>query len=181
MFEEPLIYSSLEPIIRIVIQGILGFIGLVIILKNSGKRTLTKMNAFDLVITLTYSSIFANLMMNPKTTLVQAIVAFSLLTLMQMVVAYLSVRSKSFANMVKSSPTLLLHEGKILHDVLKRERLLEEELCASLRSSGFADFKNVHAAVLETNGDISVIGRKNDNIVKSTVDNFVKNDEDVGN
>jgi uncharacterized membrane protein YcaP (DUF421 family) len=72
-------------------------------------------------------------------------------------VVEISYRFKSFRRVMEGSPTILVHDGKILSENLKRERLTVDDLEAALRRNGLATIEEVRFAVLEDNGQISVI------------------------
>ncbi|HWL80919.1 MAG TPA: hypothetical protein VNR89_08200 [Roseomonas sp.] len=83
---------------------------LVLMLRISGKRTLAKLNAFDLIVTVALGSTPATVLLNKSAALTGGVLAFVLLAGLQYVVAWLSARSDRFDDLVKSEPTLLLHE-----------------------------------------------------------------------
>jgi uncharacterized membrane protein YcaP (DUF421 family) len=76
---------------------------------------------------------------------------------LQYAVAWLSVRSPLVARVVKSEPTMLLYQGKYLHDSMRQERVTEDEIKAAVRAQGFAGLGNIKAAGLEANGEPIVI------------------------
>jgi uncharacterized membrane protein YcaP (DUF421 family) len=59
---------------------------------------------------------------------------------------------------VRAEPTALLHGGRLLHEKLRRERVVEEEVLQAVRSAGHASLARVRAVVLETDGSFSVVG-----------------------
>lgn len=153
-------FNGWDPIIRIAIVGILGYIGLILILRISGKRTLSKMNAFDFVVTVALGSILASILLSKDVALAEGLTAFLVLIGMQYIVAWLSVRSRSVSKLIKSNPQLLFYEGEFLRDTMKAERILEVEILQAARSSGLGSLEEVKAIILETDGSISVIQSK---------------------
>jgi uncharacterized membrane protein YcaP (DUF421 family) len=150
-------FSSWYDILRVIIVGTLGYIALVALLRVSGKRTLSKMNMFDFVVTVALGSTFATLLLSKDVTLAEGTTALALLILLQYIVAWLSVRSKRFRRIVKGDPTLLLFRGEYLHDTMKAERIAAEEVRFAVRSHGFDDMSEVGAVVLETDGTLTVV------------------------
>jgi len=130
---------------------------LVVLLRASGKRTLAKLNAFDLVVTVSIGSTLATVLLNRSISLSEGVLAFALLIGLQYLVAWLSVRSTRFGNWVKSEPTLLVYEGRILPQALRTQRVTQEEVMASLRSAGLARPDETTVVVLETDGSLSVV------------------------
>jgi uncharacterized membrane protein YcaP (DUF421 family) len=144
-------------LVRVLVVGTLAYASLVALLRVSGKRTLSKMNAFDLVVTVALGSTFATVLLSEGVALAEGVLAFMLLIFLQFVIAWLSVRSDAFQAIVKSRPKLLLHRGHLLHDALRAERVTVEEVRAAARSQGLASLEEVGAIVLETDGTFSVL------------------------
>ena len=84
---------------------------LLLLLRVSGKRTLTKMNAFDLVVTVALGSTLATVLLTKSVALAEGITAFVLLIFLQFVLTWLFVRSQAASRLVKSEPTLLVYQG----------------------------------------------------------------------
>ena len=150
-------FDSWYGLLRVLVVGILAYTALVLLLRVSGKRTLAKLNAFDLIVTVALGSTLATVLLSKSVALVEGLAAFVLLAGLQYLVAWLSVRSSRFSDLVKSEPTLLLHRGRFLDGALRAQRVTRAEILAALRSSGAAEPGRVAAVVLETDGSLSVI------------------------
>lgn len=150
-------FDSWFGLLRVVIVGTLAYIALVVLLRASGKRTLAKLNAFDLIVTVALGSTLATVLLSKSVALLEGLVAFALLAGLQYLVAWISVRSPRFSDFVKSEPTLLLHHGRFLEGAMRAQRVTQAEVLAALRGSGAADPGQVVAVVLETDGSLSVI------------------------
>lgn len=144
-------------LLRVAVVGTLAYAALVAMLRVSGKRTLSKLNAFDLVVTVALGSTLATVLLSKSVALAEGLLAFALLIGLQWAVATLSVHSPHFSNLVKSEPKLLLHRGRFLDGALRDERVTRDEVLAALRSSGVADAADVAAVVLETDGSLNVM------------------------
>ena len=143
--------------IRIALMSVFAYAALVVLLRISGKRTLSKMNAFDLVVTVAMGSMLATVILTKDISLVEGLTAFAILIFLQFVVTFLSVRSAAVSRFVKSEPCLLLHNGRFLHRALLSQRVTEDEVRAAVRSQGIADLASVAAVILETDASFSVI------------------------
>jgi uncharacterized membrane protein YcaP (DUF421 family) len=152
-----MLFESGRALLQTLVVGSLAYVALVLLLRMSGKRTLAKWNAFDLVVTVAFGSTLATMLLSRETTLAQGVVAFALLVGLQWTITRLSVRSRTVERWVKARPRLLLYEGELQHDALAAERVTESEVRAALRSHGIAGLEDVHAVVLETDGSFSVI------------------------
>ncbi|SCY93535.1 DUF421 domain-containing protein [Microvirga guangxiensis] len=142
---------------RVLAVGTLAYVALVAILRISGKRTLTKLNAFDLVVTVALGSTLATVLLSKSIALAEGVLAMALLVLLQFVITWLSVRSPGFQNLVKSEPTLLMHQGRFLEGAIRSQRITRDEVMAALRSNGVTDVADVAAVILETDGTMAVI------------------------
>lgn len=152
-------FDSWEDLLRVLVMGVLGYVALIVVLRISGKRTLSKMNAFDFVITVAIGSAFANVLLDRDVTLAEGVLALSLLVFLQYAITWLSTRSEWVADVVKSQPALLFYRGGFLADALRRQRITASEVCSAIRESGTASLDDVEAVVLETTGTLSVIRR----------------------
>jgi uncharacterized membrane protein YcaP (DUF421 family) len=152
-------FDSWSGVLRVLVVGTLAYVALVLLLRISGKRTLSKMNAFDLVVTVSLGSTLATVLLSKSVALVEGVLAFALLVALQFVVTWFSVRSPRFQDWVKAQPSLLIFRGEVLNDVLRRERVTETELRAAVRAQGIDSFDAVDAAVLETDGTITVLAQ----------------------
>src|SRR5512147_2577917 len=113
---------------RVAVVGLLAYAALVLLLRISGKRTLTKLNAFDLVVTVALGSTLATVLLSKDVSLAEGVLALALLIALQFVITWLSVRSPRFQKMIKAEPTLLLSRGRFLDGALKAERMAREEV-----------------------------------------------------
>ncbi|KMY53384.1 membrane protein [Bacillus sp. FJAT-27231] len=168
-------FNSWEAIGRTFVVGVLSYIALIFILRMSGKRTLSKMNAFDFVVTVALGSTLATILLSKKVALAEGVTAFFVLIGMQYAVAWLSVRSTLVSKMIKSNPQLLYYNGHFLRDTMRTERVLEVEILQAARSNGVGSMDKVEAVVLETNGQISVI-KKSTETEHSTLSNVKHNE-----
>jgi uncharacterized membrane protein YcaP (DUF421 family) len=152
-------FNSWFNLLRVLLVGALAYVGLVLFLRVSGKRTLSKMNAFDLIVTVALGSSLATVLLSQTVALLEGLLAFFLLIGLQWLVAWASVRSGFISRMVKSEPKLLVYQGKLLQDALRRERVVESEILQALRTQGVDALERVEAVVLETDGGFSVLTR----------------------
>lgn len=154
---EQAFFSSWTSIARVLLVGVAAYAGLVVLLRVSGKRTLTKMNAFDLVVTVALGSTLATVLLTKSVALADGLTAFAVLICLQFVLTWLSVRSRAVSRLIKSEPTLLVYEGQFLAAALQAERITEGEVLAGLRAQGLASIAEAGAVVLETSGELSVL------------------------
>ncbi len=154
---EHILFNNWDTVIRTLIIGVLAYVVLIIQLRISGKRTLTKMNSFDFVVTVAFGSTLATILLSKDVALAEGATAFALLIILQYIITWLSVRSNAVQQLVKATPTLLLYKGRFLDDEMKKARVTREEILAAIRTQGIGDMSKVDAVVMETEGSLSVI------------------------
>lgn len=153
------LFDGWTGILRVVLVGVLAYAALVVLLRVSGKRTLSKMNAFDLVVTVALGSTLATILLSRDVALAEGVVALALLIGLQWIIAWSSARSRLVTRLVKSEPRLLAYRGEVLHEALRDERVIEQEVLAAVRSQGLSSLEEVEAVVLETDGSFTVVQR----------------------
>lgn len=156
---DSLFFSSGWALLRTAIVGVLAYVAVVFLLRISGRRTLSKMNAFDLVVTVALGSTLATVLLNKNVALAEGVLAFALLIGMQYLVTWSSVRVRWVRRVVTGEPALLLYRGEFLPAALSSARVTDEEVRAAVRSAGLSTLEQAEAVVLETDGSFSVIGR----------------------
>lgn len=142
---------------RILLVGPLAYGALTVLLRVSGKRTLTKLNAFDLVITVALGSTLATIVLSKDVALAERVLALGLLAGLQFAITWSSVRFRRVEDAVKSEPTLLLHQERFLDGAMAAQRVTPTEMLAVLRGSNVARAEDAAAVVLETDGSFSVL------------------------
>lgn len=131
-------------LVRVLVAGTLAYVALVAILSIFGNRSLAKLNAFDLVVTVALGSTLATVL--------------------------LSVRSPGFRATVTNEPMLLLREGRFLNGAMRGQRIFRDEVMAALRASGVADMTQAAAVILETDGSLPVIKSDRAGLRKDTLE-----------
>ena len=154
---DKIFFTSWASLLRIVLIGILAYASLILLLRASGKRTLSKMNAFDFIVTVALGSTLASVLLSKSVALVDGVVAFGLLIGLQFVITWLSVRLPAVNQLVKADPTLLIYQGEFLRAAMRAQRVTENELLAALRQSGVPGVREAAAVVLENDGSFSVL------------------------
>ena len=140
-----------------IVLGTLTYFYLIFILRTSGKRSLSKLSAFDFIVTIALGSILATSITDRSVTMVESFTALTLLPLLQFIVTKSSYHIRPLLKIIKSDPALLYYEGEYLEEHMRNERILPEEVRQAVRMSGKGSMNEVRAVVLETDGTMSVI------------------------
>ncbi|HEV7351691.1 MAG TPA: YetF domain-containing protein [Brevundimonas sp.] len=143
--------------VRTLLVGVLAYAGLVLLLRISGKRTLSKLNAFDLVVTVALGSTLSTILLNEQVPLAEGMTAFAVLIGLQWAVTWTSVRWRRWARLVRAEPAVLLRDGAPLDAALKRERVTRDELLGAVRDAGGSDLDAAAVVILEGDGSLTAI------------------------
>ncbi|TVP47663.1 MAG: DUF421 domain-containing protein [Gemmatimonadales bacterium] len=150
-------FGGWDPVIRIVVLGVLMYVALVLILRISGSRTLASMSAFDFIVTVAIGAVFGRTLTTQGVALVESLTALALLVALQFIVTWLQTRWPVFKGVLTNPPSLLYFRGTFLRDTMLRQRVTEEEIMGAVRKEQTGSMKEVEAVVLETSGSFSVI------------------------
>jgi len=150
------------PILEKILRPIVVYIFLIIGLRLSGKRELAQLNPFDLVVLLTLSNTVQNAIIGDDNTVIGGIIgATSLLAINYLVVRFLY-GHRNLDQIVEGRADILVEDGKVHEDKLKRELITREELAAAARKQGFESLADVQQCVLEPGGTLTFISKKPD-------------------
>lgn len=152
------LFGGWDPIVRVLLVGPLAYGAMVFLLRISGKRTLSKMNAFDFVITIALGSVLAATLTDSSLALSTGVAVMAFLILAQLVITALSVRLDWVERVVKADPSLVVLHGTLIEGAMRQHRVTEAEVSAAVRASGKSTIADVEAVVLETDGSFTVIG-----------------------
>ncbi len=150
-------FDSWSDLARILAVGTSAYVTVVLLLRLSGKRTLAKLNAFDLVVTVALGSTLATILLSSDVSWTEGALGLAILAMLQSVVAWLITRRPGLRGLVTARPTLMLRDGSVLPTALRRERVSLDEIRQAVRASGSGDLSTIAAVVLESDGSLSVI------------------------
>lgn len=167
---ELVFFNGWGVLLRTVVIGTLAYVSLIVLLRISGRRTLSKMNAFDLIVTVALGSTLATVLLNRNVALAEGALAFALLIGLQYLVTWSSVRASWVKRLVTGEPALLFYEGQFLRGAMKAARVTEDEVRSAVRASGLTRIEDVGSVVLETDGSFSVIQQSPEVAGKSSLD-----------
>ena len=133
---------------------------LLLLVRLSGKRQIGQLAPFDLVLLLVLSNSVQNAMNGGDNSVLAGVITATALVVINSAVAFGTFKSKRLEAIIEGRPQILIHNGKLFGDVLERERLTHHELNSALRLAGCDCVEQVHCAILENNGSISVTAKK---------------------
>jgi len=151
------LFNGWAPLIHIAIVGLVGYVTLILFLRLSGKRTLSRMNAYDMVMTMALGSVLTKAMLTKEQSVAETVFAISILIFFQYAVSFAAYHWRWAAFLAAPSPTVLFHDGRFLQAALKKERVRQSEVEDTVKEKGLADMKMVDTVILAANGELSVL------------------------
>jgi uncharacterized membrane protein YcaP (DUF421 family) len=150
-------FTGWQPIARAVLFSVFAYLVIVALVRLLGKRTLSKMNPGDFVITVAIGSVAANLILLGEISLAQGTAALASLLGMQFLVEWATSHSERLRVTVDGKPVLLAYQGELLRQTMQRQNIDEEDICVAAREHGIGRLADIHAVVLEVDGTFSII------------------------
>jgi uncharacterized membrane protein YcaP (DUF421 family) len=145
------------PLWEKVLRSVVIYLFILIAFRFTGKRQVGQLTPFDLVLLLIISNVVQNAVIGNDNSLGGGIIGAVTILALNYFVVGINYRFKGLRRLMAGEPTLLVHNGRVLQDKMARERITMEDLDAALRKSGVVSVEKVRYAVLEENGQISVI------------------------
>ncbi len=147
------------PVWELILRGGVVYVFLLILLRITGKRQVGQMAPFDLVLLLVLSNAVQNSMNGGDNSLVGGLISATTLVGLNFFIGLMTFKSKKLEAIIEGRPQVLVHNGKLFEDVMASAKLTHHELDSALRQAGCNCVEEVHSAILENNGSISVVAR----------------------
>lgn len=144
-------------LVSIVIRSVIVYLFVILAIRLFGKKELTQLSVVDLVFILLISNSLQAAMIGNDTTLVGGLMAAGSLFIVNWILKNLIYKSKRISETIQGSPVLLVYQGKIFHKHLEKAQISLDELEAAVREHGVKDIDAVDLAILEVDGNISVL------------------------
>jgi uncharacterized membrane protein YcaP (DUF421 family) len=153
-------FGSSVPWWEFVVRALFVYVLLLLLIRITGKRQVSQLATFDLVLLLTLSNSVQNAMNAGDNSVTGGAILASTLVGFHFLMGYLAFRHKDFATILEGRPQVLVHNGVVFDDVMQREHVTHHDLFAALRVAGCASVEEVHYAMIENNGLITVTRRR---------------------
>lgn len=147
--------------IVVLVRSVVLYIAVLIALRTMGKGEIAEMNSFDLVITLLIAEVAAIPMQDNQIPILYGIASITGLVFMQIIISFLTLKSRKVRFFLNGKPSILINKGIIDYNALRDERVTLDELLEQLRIQGYFNLKDVQYAILETDGNLSVVPKSN--------------------
>lgn len=143
--------------LNIIFSSVIVYVFIIIAIRVTGKKELSQLSVVDLVFILLISNAVQNAMVGPDTSLAGGLVAAAALFAINFILKNLMYRFPGFGKLLQGQPVMLVYNGKLNEENMKRARLSMEELMEAIREHGVGGIQDVNLAVLEVDGNISVL------------------------
>ena len=145
------------------IRTIILYTLVVIVMRLMGKRQIGELQPYELVITIMISDLAALPMQDTRLPLILGIIPIITLLLLKNILSQLQLKSQLARKIIDGEPSVLIHNNKINYKALKRQQINIDELMEELRLSGYFDLSEIQYAILENNGQLSILPASSSN------------------
>ena len=135
-----------------VIRAGVGYLFLLVAFRLTGKRQVGQLTPFDLVVLLIISNVLQNAMIGPDNSINGGLIGASTIFALNGIVARITFASRTLERLIDGKPTLLVHDGRIDDEAMRRELVTRAELDAALRDAGILEVANARFVMLESTG-----------------------------
>ena len=147
----------MNPYLDIVIRSVCVYLFMVMALRIFGKKELSQLNTADVILILLISNSVQNAMVGSNDSLLGGIVAALVLFIVNFLLKRIMNHSKFFKDLIQDKPEILVHNGKIEFKTLAKLGITSDELQEAMREHGIEFYKDVRLAMMEIDGNISII------------------------
>lgn len=147
----------LQTVIDTFLRTVFAFVMLFAFTKIMGRKIISKMTIFDFIVSITLGSVTANLALGPQASALSAATVLIALTLLLAMTDYGHIKSFSFRKFVDSEPVVVIKNGKIIDENLRKLRYSIADITMQLRKKNIFDMGDVEFAIIEPDGIISVL------------------------
>ena len=145
------------PYLDIIFRSVAVYLFMVIAIRLFGKKELSQLNTSDIILILLISNSVQNAMVGSDTSLWGGLAAAAVLFSLNFILKKLMYKFPKFGNFIEEKPVILIHNGILDFKSLSKLNITSDELKEAMREHGVEYFKNVKLAILEINGNISII------------------------
>lgn len=144
-----------------VLRACIVYFILLAMIRASGKRTMGQFTSFDMLLVVLLGNAVQNALLGEDSSVGGGLLLAATLIVLNWVVGLASARSAKVESMIEGSPVLLARDGRIYRDVLRKELISRADFDKALREAGCMDVDDIGSAVLETDGRITILTKRN--------------------
>lgn len=144
----------------IALRTVLFYVIIVFVMRVMGKREVGELGVIDIVVFLIIAEVAAFALDSPEEKLIEAIVPIAVLVAIQLISSFISLKSKTFRDLVDGDPSMLIRDGEIIEAELRKQRYNLDDLFQQLREQKVGSVRDVTYAFLEPSGNLSVFTKE---------------------
>ena len=167
---------------EVVIRSLFSLISLFFVTKMLGKKQVSQLSLFDYVIGMSIGNFAAEISINTDLPYINGIVSVFVFGIVAYLISYLTLKSITLRRFFMGTPTILIENGKIIYNNLNKVKIDINDLLEECRNKDYFDISEIDYAVMETNGEISILAKntylsvtKKDMNLKDTKQGLVSN------
>ena len=142
---------------EILLRSVITFIGLLFLTLFMGRKQLSQITFFDYIVGITIGSIAASIVVDRSIEVIDGIIATVVWCAMPIIIGYIAVKNIKFRRLVDGEPKVVIQNGVIINKNMLKEKYNIGDLLMQLRDKGVFDISEVEFAILEPNGNLSIL------------------------
>ncbi|WP_404347048.1 DUF421 domain-containing protein [Sutcliffiella horikoshii] len=150
----------MEEYVLIIARTLFLYFLILMIFRVMGKREIGELSVLDLVVFIMIAEMAVMAIENPKDPLIHSLLPMFLLMGIQILLAFVSLKSQRFRVLIDGKPTVIINNGKIDEEAMKKQRYNFDDLLVQLREKNVKNVADVEFAILEPSGKLSVFEKK---------------------
>jgi uncharacterized membrane protein YcaP (DUF421 family) len=141
----------------IVVRAVVLYVFVLFVMRVIGRRELSTLSAVDLVLLIVLGDAIQQGLTQDDYSVTGAVIAISTIAAMQVLISYVSFRSRRVRKVLEGHPIVVIQDGTLLEQNLRRQRMTPDELAEEMRIQQIASFEDVQWGILESNGSVSFV------------------------
>lgn len=154
---------SVEYYVTILIRTLFLYFLIVFIFRVMGKREIGELSILDLVVFIMIAEMAVTAIEDPKDPLIHTVIPMLILMMIQISLAYISLKNQNIRHLLDGKPTIIINRGKVDEHAMRTQRYNFDDLMTQLRDKNINNVADVEFAILETTGKLSVIEKQDEN------------------
>lgn len=152
-------FQMATPWWELIVRGALVYLGVLVLMRLSGKRTIGEFSPFDVIVMLLLAEAASPALTGGDDSIPGGLLVVATLIALNFVVAYASTRSRALDKVLQGRPVVLVRHGELFHEVLRKHNMPEGDLREAMRAKEILRIDDVELALLEPDGEVSIFKR----------------------
>jgi len=154
------LFALAMPWWEFILRAVIVYVVVLVMVRVAGKRTLGQFTPFDMLLLVLLGNAVQNALLGPDTSLGGGLLLAATLIALNYIVGWVTTRSALMEQVIEGEPVVLARHGRVLQKVLQRELVSKADFAKAMRDVGCDNVDDVDLALLETNGHITIILKK---------------------